>query len=665
MSFIVFKVSDYDYTAEREQYRTVCQALRKKYERSEELCLFIANYNIFDCELDGIIIKSDAIIAVEFKNFGGNVIAVENGQWMLDDGTVIKGGSHKSVYQQAKVNHIAIKRGLKEGGILPPKMTKNIPTLIIFAKPICVQNKLSEKVKSWLHISGINCFIEKVEDITSANFYLSNEQILGLIPKLGLLKEFVDSRFSTDIDSVSYRDSKTEFSVEINKSIPTAKLLDVNLKSKSEVLCADPNSIKMAYHNFIVSKVLPTVGIMNNDYKLLVVEYCDFVRIMEMYPPFKSEYVAILQMSDMERYSMLLHRIFSKEVVSLASDVICWGEGEFAYSETQKATNLVVKKNSERNSINHQFKDTIFHCELPKWLDNYIFGDLNAKYKPNYDRFSFNLNHDKDECKIYMGTYFPRSFAEGYLVFDTILHDEFIANLIESKDTIKILDFGCGSGGEIFGLLHALENHTSKHINVRIVGIDGNHNALRLLESVAKKYNARNIHHIDVLVAPCNIKSISELSEISSIVGLDFDFVITSKAIGELEYKNCCAENGYEIFANIFAPLLGDTGIMLILDVTIKNERTGMFLPQLMNIGINRFLSQHSLEYKSLASCAGKSKTGYCERKCFYKKEVLVSHSAKSNDVSKIAVRIIARQGLPIGNSVFKNILNNFECIYR
>ena len=142
MSFIAFKVSDYDHTAEREQYRAVCNLLRDKYANSDELCIFIANYNIFDCELDGIVIKSDALIAIEFKNYGGEITAVENGHWRTGDGTIIKGGSRKSVYQQAKLNHVAIKRGLKDGKILPNSMLADIPGLIVFAQPITLQNKL-------------------------------------------------------------------------------------------------------------------------------------------------------------------------------------------------------------------------------------------------------------------------------------------------------------------------------------------------------------------------------------------------------------------------------------------------------------------------------------------------------------------------------------------
>lgn len=77
--FIAFRCSNYDNTAEREQFRLLCSILKDKYKNSEEICLPIANYNIYNSEFDAILIKNDAIIAIEFKNYGGKIIATENG----------------------------------------------------------------------------------------------------------------------------------------------------------------------------------------------------------------------------------------------------------------------------------------------------------------------------------------------------------------------------------------------------------------------------------------------------------------------------------------------------------------------------------------------------------------------------------------------------------
>ena len=665
MSFIAFKISDYEHTAEREQYRTICNLLRSKYEASDELCVFIANYNIFDCELDGILIKSDAIISIEFKNYGGEIKAVENGQWTLADGTIIRGGSRKSVYQQARLNHVALKNGLKEGLILPNKMLKDIPSLVVFSQPIILQNYLSEKVKSWLHVCDSNHFIDKIEDITTTNFYLSNEQILDLIPKLGLLDEFIDSRFSVDVNILPSRydildngdiDEPIEDILSSPVSAPMTTAAQFNNLEK------EADSIKNEYTQFIDGLVLPALGL-STDYKLMVVHYNDFETIMGKTLPFKSEYVAILQTEKAVSYINTLKRLFNKDVLSLSSGVIVWGEGDFEFKSYQNSEEKIrIKSCHIPKRMETPYRGNYIETKLPSWLDDFIFKRLNAKYKPSFTRFSYNLDLNKEECKVYLGTYFPRSFAEGFMTLDSILHDSSIISVLESKKVVKILDFGCGTGGELFGFLHAFENHIESNLLVRIIGIDGNHNSLRMLENIINCYNSRERNKVEFVVAPCFIESESDLSTISDIIGTDFDFIITSKAIGEFENKKRIEDNGYEFFAKIFAPRLCKTGIMTIIDVTTKNEQNGLFLPQIMNIGVNAFISKSKGLFKSIAPCSGQTLLGPCKHSCFYKKDVYISHSAKINDHSKFAVRLITRNELNLDATHVREVFNNSEC---
>lgn len=665
MSFIAFKIFDYEHTAEREQYRTICNLLRSKYEASDELCVLIANYNIFDCELDGILIKSDAIISIEFKNYGGEIRAVENGHWTTAEGTVIKGGSRKSVYQQAKLNHVALKHGLREGRILPNKMLKDIPSLVLFSQPIILQNSLSARVKSWLHICDSDHFIDMVEDITAPGLYLSNEQILKLIPKLGLVDEFIDYRFSVDVNILPSKDSieeninAAESQEDIGSSSEfTSKTTTVpfdNLEKETE-------SIKNEYHQFIDGLVIPALGL-SSDYKLMVVHYNDFAKIMSLPLSFKSEYVAILQTENADSYIHTLKRLFNKDVLSLSSGVIVWGEGDFEIISypTQKEK-FSIKSYQIPDGNEAEYRGISTEIKLPLWLDDYIFKRLNAKYQPSYTRFSYNLDLNKEECKVYLGTYFPRSFAEGFLTLDSILHDTSIISILKAKQIVKILDFGCGTGGELLGFLHALENQVESNLSVRIIGIDANHHSLRMLDEILNCYNSRGRNKVEFVVAPCFIETQSDLSTISNIIGTDFDFIITSKAIGEFENNNRIEDNGYEFFARIFAPLLCKTGIMAIIDVTTKNEQSGLFLPQIMNIGVNAFISKSQGLFKSIAPCSGQSSLGPCKHRCFYKKDIYISHSAKANDHSKFAVRLIARNELDLDETYIREVFYNLEC---
>ena len=76
MGLLVYKVADYSFTAEREQYRAICEMLKKHYSSRSEVCLFIANYSIYDSEIDGILFKNDAVISVESR-FGCSRICTQ------------------------------------------------------------------------------------------------------------------------------------------------------------------------------------------------------------------------------------------------------------------------------------------------------------------------------------------------------------------------------------------------------------------------------------------------------------------------------------------------------------------------------------------------------------------------------------------------------------
>jgi hypothetical protein len=85
MGLLVYQFGQYRTTHEREQFRILCLHLCEFYNKSDEWCIFLSNYNMFDSELDGLIIKQDAIICVEFKKYGGEITAVDNGQWKIDN----------------------------------------------------------------------------------------------------------------------------------------------------------------------------------------------------------------------------------------------------------------------------------------------------------------------------------------------------------------------------------------------------------------------------------------------------------------------------------------------------------------------------------------------------------------------------------------------------
>lgn len=426
---------------------------------------------------------------------------------------------------------------------------------------------------------------------------------------------------------------------------------------------SDEDVIKNSLQKFLNDNVVTLLNIGSN-YILQVFLYRDYNDIIGKSLPFQSDYVAILNTEGATRHINKLQKIFHKKVIALSDSVIVWPEGDVQSSDVltvyEKPTETVTSLHNSHDAKELVSQETTM---IPVWLDNLIFGDLGAKYQPSYERYSYNLDLNNNEAKIYLGTYFPRSFAESNVIFNHICNSSIVQSELLTKSEIRILDFGCGSGGASFGVLHSIENFISSTKEIRIIGVDGNRNSLILFDKISRFYNSRGKLKISLDIVPYYIESEEDFSDIADVIGNDFDFILTSKAIGEFERKKHVSQNGYELFSSLFAPLLSKNGIMTIIDVTIKDEASGLFLSQLMNIGVNNFLSKSHNQFKSIAPCDGLLGGKICERKCFFKKEIFVSHSEKSKDLTKFATRILVRQESLLDRSVFDSMLSNHNCV--
>ena len=648
MALLVYKFSNYEHTAEREQYRNLCKQLKSHYANRDDICIFIANYNIFDCELDGIIIKQDAIICVEFKNYGGKVIATDNGNWKLSDGTIIKGGSRKSVYQQAKLNHIAVRQGFSDGGILPKKMLKDIAALVVFHQPVTIQNQLSSKTQSWLHIADETTFMEKVQDITSTATELTNETILSLIDKLALSREYLDEEYS----NVAIFD-KAETSAE-----------PVSISTESEEAQEGEAPEAVLEHQQVNDN--ENKGLVNHIKKILDVLFkgidssIHVFRIADVKELFASKGIHLkhqqlvsVEFPNAKAQIGKLSRFLAKEVKAINNDLIFWEEGEEIEIEDAKDSSTEHPLAAKDSKPILRKSRTI----LPHWIDRYIFDNLNANYAPEHNRFEYNLDLNDDELKVYLGTYFPRSYAELFCIIDNLFHRASLKEIIQEKSSIKILDFGCGTGGELIGTLTALDKYLASPINISVIACDGSENALDIMKHLVSQYANKSRHRI-TLETTQKVMSV-EADVNGESLGTDFDFIICSKIACELLSHKVVKANVYSKLAEILCPLMSKDGMLILLDVTTKDEKQRYFYPQLMNHELNTFVSEHK-GYSTLLplSCGCNSN---CTEYCFMQQTFTVSHSHKANDESRVCYRIIVSK--QFREKVIKTLPTNAEYV--
>ena len=58
---------------------------------------------------------------------------------------------------------------------------------------------------------------------------------------------------------------------------------------------------------------------------------------------------------------------------------------------------------------------------LPRMMQTHIYCHLEGKYNPDFIAAQQNLLADEEKLLTYLGTYFPRSFAEYYFITSKLL----------------------------------------------------------------------------------------------------------------------------------------------------------------------------------------------------------------------------------------------------
>lgn len=663
---LAFRVGNYDNTAEREQFRFLCGKLKAHYENLEDFCVFVGNYNI-GCELDALFIKKDAIISIEFKNYGGKVVANENGEWTCD-GKNIKGGSRKTVLQQARINHSTVKKELKILGV-EKNQIKDVPHLIIFHQPIELENNLNATNKSWLHITDDAHFTEKLDDITCPKTDLNPLGIVNLAELLNLNSYYLTEFSNASYESQAPKENKKEIFEGIKKnvqklskdvlseapgtlhqeeSLSELPQTEDGIDSKeieSQSVADEVNALRSSadliplkeYAHQIINAVLGA-----NDIEVFALNQIDFGRV---YPLFMKridhEFVVLLKGRIAPDQEERLYRFLQKDVTRISDGFLYWQTGERIVPQTEEG--ILDENPNIEETANIPSDVTLADVDFPKWLDKYLFSDLGAKYSPNHSRFEYNLNLNTGEIKVYLGTYFPRSFVEVKSIFEEFSQNSNYLSLVGERTSVSILDLGCGTGGDIFGLLSFLEKYEPPLESVKLLAIDGNQIALRFFEKIMAEFKKHSRLKIDYRIGPVFIESENDLNLVSDVLSDKYDLILSCKAICEMLAKRRIKNKAYKQTASMLSSKLTDKGIMLIEDVTIKSPATEKFIPYMLNAELNEFVAEND-EFATIYPTACKDKESKCINGCFFKKEIRVTHSAKNNDISKIIYRIIGKK---------------------
>ena len=281
---------------------------------------------------------------------------------------------------------------------------------------------------------------------------------------------------------------------------------------------------------------------------------------------------------------------------------------------------------------------------LPEWIDELVFDRYGAMHNPAGRKRTFDSNLDSDRAGVltYLGTYFPRSLAETFVIFDSLLSDKNLASSLACEPSINICSVGTGTGGDLLGLILAIDKWLPSSMQLNIVSIEGNADAHEVMRGVIGEAQTRIGMNISlnpvnhVFEAP---KPFGRISKFMPQYPQSFDFVISSKMLNELD-KARVSEQPYHEFCSAFAAALKPTGVLMVLDVTSPNGAGGRWTPALLNGQINEFLANNA-RYKTVLPLLCNRFESECGRSCYTQNAIYVNYRNVANECSKICYRVI------------------------
>lgn len=196
MGFKAFRGNAFNHSHENQAFNTLYDKLDAEWQdRDEDLYLF-GNFFVAGKEFDALIVKSNAIIVIDFKNFGGEVTFSENGPWRCDD-VIVKGGNSRNPFLQLRNNKFALLDYIKSGRIelLSRPNLGHIAGLVMFHQPIQFdESQMPQQIKSWFHICDLDKALRTIDAIASADIDLSYKEMTSIVEAFDASEYFPDGK---------------------------------------------------------------------------------------------------------------------------------------------------------------------------------------------------------------------------------------------------------------------------------------------------------------------------------------------------------------------------------------------------------------------------------------------------------------------------------------
>lgn len=296
--------------------------------------------------------------------------------------------------------------------------------------------------------------------------------------------------------------------------------------------------------------------------------------------------------------------------------------------------------------------------ELDEQLERVLFKDMKATYCQKNDEARYNADTSEKEVPEYLGTYFPRSWAEHHLIWRNLMQFAEISAAFKDKDLIRILDIGSGTGGHLFAVIECLKR-CCKRSRINFLAIDANDLALEKQAYIYKKllFNGVSSDFQNKKFELCAKEFENQLTAICKEQDKKFDIILTSKFLSEIcsyaekQQKDCAGF--FKAFLSVAEKFLAENGIISLVDVNIPAK--GKFIAEYMREEINEVMENNANLAIIMPSHCGKYRAN-CKNndRCYMTIPIDVMHHIQPRtDITKICFRVFAHKNF--ANQILQN----------
>lgn len=211
MALNIYKISEFNHVAKIKLFDDVCKLLADRFNGELQDGVIVGNYCVEGVEIDAIVITRYGVVTFDFKDGGGNVVAREVGEWMLNERTMAGGAYGKSPLVQARMVRNRLEAALKKLFCVPTiigetsvdaavvktsvaEVTKidvtNVSVVVVFSNPSAIDDSaLSDATKKWLAVCDKNHLADIVDKQVCGTQVLSVDYIRNL-PNLLHITQF-------------------------------------------------------------------------------------------------------------------------------------------------------------------------------------------------------------------------------------------------------------------------------------------------------------------------------------------------------------------------------------------------------------------------------------------------------------------------------------------